>query len=371
MVLKEIFYDFHKHPELSYEEYETTAKIKELLEAGGIEILPLPLETGVVAIIRGGKPGPVSAIRCDIDALPIQEETMLPYQSLNAGKMHACGHDFHMTAILGAAFLLQQKKEELSGCVKVIFQPAEEAPLGAAKIVETGVMEDVEAIFGLHACAEEPVGTLGISEGSVMAAVDQFIVRFRGVGCHGGHPDDGTDPIVMMAATIMSLQSIVSRNIDPFSPAVVSVTRVEAGNTWNVIPSEAVLEGTTRSMDKKEWTLIRKRLEELAVNTARAYGGEAEVEWIPGPPPTVNDPVLTKLARDCAAEAGFLVVPEEKSMGGEDFALYLEKINGCFVKVGTGVGYPIHHPQFEVDPEAITPAAAYMANLATKWNAGS
>ncbi len=371
MDLKEIFYHFHKYPELSYEEYETTAKIKELLQAEGVEILPLPLETGVVAIIQGGKPGPVSAIRCDIDALPIQEETALPYRSVHEGKMHACGHDFHMTVILGAALLLQEKREELSGCVKVIFQPAEEAPLGAAKIVETGVMEDVEAVFGLHACADEPVGTIGISEGSVMAAVDQFVVRFRGVGCHGGHPDDGTDPIVMMAAAIMALQTIVSRNIDPFSPAVVSVTRVEAGNTWNVIPGEAVIEGTTRSMDKKEWALIRKRLEELVVNTARAYGGEAEVEWIPGPPPTVNDPVLTELAKKCAIEAGFSVVPEEKSMGGEDFALYLEKIKGCFVKVGTGVGYAIHHPQFQVDSEAIVPAAAYMAKLAADWNAGN
>ena len=184
------FEELHMHPELSYEEYETTERIKRELAAAGIEILQIPLKTGVTAIVRGAKPGKTYGLRCDIDALPIAEETDLPYKSKTPGKMHACGHDFHAAAVFGAALLLQERKEELQGNVKILFQPAEESSHGAETVLETGVFSDVTAIFGLHTAAYLPVGTLGIRAGSVMAAVDRFELNITGTGCHGGHPDD-------------------------------------------------------------------------------------------------------------------------------------------------------------------------------------
>lgn len=361
--LKEAFYWFHRHPELSYEEYETTEKIKELLGGKGVEILPLSLETGVAAVIRGREEGPVAAIRCDIDGLPIIEETGLEYRSEYLGKMHGCGHDFHMAVILGAAFLLKEQTDSLKGTVKVIFQPAEESSLGALKIIETGVLDDVEAIFGIHAEPNLPAGTLGISEGSVTAAVDRFRIKVTGCGCHGAQPDDGIDPVVISAAIIMSVQSIVSRNLNPFSPGLVSITRIEGGTTWNVIPKDVMLEGTVRTLQKEDRKLIRARLKDLAYRTAEAYGGTAEMEWIPGPPAACNDPFYTRLSIEEAKKAGYLIEQAKKSMGGEDFAFYQETIKGCFIKVGTGIGHPIHHPEFQAAPEAIMPAACYIADL--------
>ena len=240
--LIEWFEWFHKNPELSYEEYNTTAKIREILTQAGLEILPFELETGLVAVIRGKGPGLVSALRCEIDALPIVEETELSYASCHEGKMHACGHDFHITAGLGCALLLNERKEELAGTVKIIFQPAEESSLGALKILETPVMEDVEEIWGIHADPTNEAGVLGIREGSVSAAVDRFVVTVKGNSCHGAHPDDGVDPIPVAAAIVQAFQTIVTRNINAFHPGLISVTRMEAGNTWNVIPESAQLE---------------------------------------------------------------------------------------------------------------------------------
>ncbi len=283
--LTEWFEWFHRHPELSYEEYETTDKIREVLTEAGVEILPCALETGLVAIVRGAKEGPVQALRCDIDALPIREETNLPYASEYEGKMHACGHDFHITAGIGCAVLLNERKDELAGTVKIIFQPGEESSLGALKVLETDVMEDVERIWGLHADPTNEAGTLGIREGYVTAAVDRFVITVKGVGCHGAHPDDGVDPIPAAAGIIQALQTIVTRNINAFHPALISVTRLTAGNTWNVIPEEAVLEGTVRTMSLEDRILFERRLREIAKGTAAAYGASAEAEWIAGHPP--------------------------------------------------------------------------------------
>lgn len=357
------FEELHMHPELSYEEYETTERIKRELAAAGIEILQIPLKTGVTAIVRGAKPGKTYGLRCDIDALPIAEETDLPYKSKTPGKMHACGHDFHTAAVFGAALLLQERKEELQGTVKILFQPAEESSHGAETVLETGVFSDVTAIFGLHTAAYLPVGTLGIRAGSVMAAVDRFELNITGTGCHGGHPDEGVDTILAAASVIQAFQSIVGRNLNPFHTGVVSVTRINGGNTWNVIPDKVELEGTVRSMEKDDRIFIEKRMREIAEHTAAAYGANAELLWYPGPPATVNEKAWSAFAQKVAEESGFEVVPQRNSTGGEDFAFYLEKIPGCFINVGTGVGYPNHHPKFYADEAALTPAAEYLEKL--------
>ena len=357
------FEELHMHPELSYEEYETTERIKRELAAAGIEILQIPLKTGVTAIVRGAKPGKTYGLRCDIDALPIEEETDLPYKSKTPGKMHACGHDFHTAAVFGAALLLQERKEELQGTVKILFQPAEESSHGAETVLETGVLSDVTAIFGLHTAAYLPVGTLGIRAGSVMAAVDRFELNITGTGCHGGHPDEGVDTILVAASVIQAFQSIVGRNLNPFHTGVVSVTRINGGNTWNVIPDKVELEGTVRSMEKDDRIFIERSMREIAEHTAAAYGANAELLWYPGPPATVNEKAWSAFAQKVAEESGFEVVPQRNSTGGEDFAFYLEKIPGCFINVGTGVGYPNHHPKFYADEAALTPAAEYLEKL--------
>ncbi len=389
--LIENFEWFHRHPELPYEEVQTTAKIRELLTEAGIEILPYPLETGLVAVVRGRKDteydkkacdgkssadmaGVASrtiALRCDIDALPVTEEADVPYRSGTVGKMHACGHDFHITAGIGAAILLQQKRDELCGTVKFIFQPAEEEAHGALKILETDVMDDVECIWGFHADPTNETGVIGIREGYVTAAVDRFLIRVKGTGCHGAHPDDGIDPILASAAIVQGLQSVVSRNVNAFHPSLLSVTRIQAGTTWNVIPAYAELEGTVRTMDRKDRRLYERRVREIAVQTALAYGAEAEVIWTAGPPATYNDSEMARICEKIAKELGMKTVPEESSMGGDDFAYYEDKdtmyreLPGCYVKIGTGVGHPIHHPAFCVDEDVIYPAAKYLAKILT------
>lgn len=354
---------FHRNPELSYEEYETTEKIREILTKAGVEILPCKLETGLAAVIRGKLPGPVQALRCDIDALPVKEETGLSYASCQKGKMHACGHDFHTVSGIGCALLLQERKEELAGTVKIIFQPGEESSLGALKILETDVMDNVERIWGIHADPTNEAGVLGIREGYVSAAVDRFVITVKGTGCHGAHPDDGVDPILAASAVVQALQSIVTRNVNAFHPALLSVTRIEAGNTWNVIPERAVLEGTVRTMQREDRVLFEKRVEEIAQNTAAAYGAEADIKWTAGCPAVYNDGEMVQKSIQAANKRGFKVAPEESSMGGDDFAFYEEKVPGCYIKVGTGKGQAIHQPGFKVDERVILPAAAYLAEL--------
>lgn len=357
---------FHSHPELSNEEYETTKRIKELLTKADIEILDLPLETGLVARIQGKKKSPVVAIRCDIDALPINEETTLDYKSINENKMHACGHDFHITSILGAALLLKDQEDELEGTVKILFQAAEETSLGAYKVVETGVLDDVDVIFGLHSSPDLPVGTVGIKEGSVTAAVDRFQIEIEGVGSHGAQPHEGIDPIVVAAQLISSVQSIVSRNIDPFSQGLVSITHVTSGNTWNVIPTKAFLEGTVRTLDKNLRKYIHERLEELTTNITRGFRANAEFTWIEGPPATNNNREWVEFSKEVAKNNDLKIVSPSQSLGGEDFAVYQEKTKGVFVWFGTGDSYPIHNPKFQVNPDALIYASNYFADLVAK-----
>ncbi|MCB5724139.1 amidohydrolase [Mitsuokella jalaludinii] len=359
------FYWFHRHPELSYEEVETTKRLREDLAAAGIEVLDLPLKTGLVAKVGAGE-APFIALRCDIDGLPIQEESGLAYASEHAGRMHACGHDFHISAVLGSAYLLKAKERELRGTVYLIFQPAEEAPGGARKVMETGVLKDVQAIFGLHTSPLYDVGTLGIRSGAVTASVDKFTVTFHGKGTHAAHPERGIDPIVMAASFVTAAQSIVSRNIDPAHPGLVSITHIESGNTWNVIPESSWLEGTVRCLTAEDRKLIKKRIYELAEGQAASFGGHAELTWYAGPPATDNTPDWTDFAIEVAKEAGLNVVPAPVNLAGEDFAYYQEEIPGVFVLVGTGKSPANHNPKFHVDPAALGPAARYMARLAVE-----
>lgn len=361
--LREAFEWFHSHPELSYEEYDTTEHIREILLREGIGILPDGPETGLVAVVRGGKPGSVRALRCDIDALPIREESGVAYSSLSPGKMHACGHDFHITAGLGAAMLLNAKRTELAGTVKFVFQPGEESSLGAVELIKTGLVDDVERFWGFHADPTNEIMVLGIRPGYVAAAVDHFVIRLKGVGCHGAHPDDGIDPIPCACAVVQALQTIVTRNVNAFHPSLLSVTRIEAGNTWNVIPESAELEGTVRTMDKGDRELFQKRLAQIARRTAEAYGLSADVEWIAGPPAVDNDAGMAETAECIGRRMGFSVVEEEQSLGGDDFSFYQEKAPGCYIKIGTGKGQAIHQPGFRVDTGILVPAAEYLAEL--------
>lgn len=360
--LLDIFHWLHRHPELSYQETGTTAKLRETLQQVKIRILDLPLQTGLVAEIGTGDP--LIALRADIDALPIEEQTSLPYRSEHPGKMHACGHDFHTTTMLGAALLLKAEEENLHGRVRMVFQPAEEAPGGALRVLETNALEGVQAIFGLHASPVFDVGTIGLREGAVTAAVDHFKLQFIGKGTHAAHPEGGIDPILMASNFVASVQSVVTRNLNPFAAGLVSVTHVEAGNTWNVIPETAFVEGTTRSLAVEDRETIQTRCVTLAEQIAKAYGGTLKADWRQGPPATKNDPTWTDFARKIAEKEGLHIVPAPQSLGGEDFAYYQEKIKGTFVIVGTGKGASIHNPKFQVNPQAILPTAKFFAQLA-------
>ena len=366
-VLEEKFKWFHSHPELSFEEYDTTKRIKELLVDIGIEVLDLPLKTGLVAIIRGEKSGPTIALRTDIDALPITEKTSLEYRSLHSNVMHACGHDFHLTSVYGAAIQLYENREELRGNVKIIFQPAEEIFSGALHVMETDVLEDVEVIYGLHANPSLPVGTVAIKEGSVTASVDRFQIVLRGKGTHAAHPDQGIDPIIGTTQLVTALQSVISRNVNPFSTNLISVTHIKAGTTWNVIPEDAFVEGTVWTLDATDRQFIKKRIYELTENIAQAFNLKSEINWIVGPPATKNDGKLAEITIDIAKKSGLEVVKPANSLGGEDFAFYQEKVRGMFILIGTGESYPLHHPEFQVNPAALLTTSNLLARIGKEY----
>ena len=221
----------------------------------------------------------------------------------------------------------------------------------------------MELIWGFHADPTNPVGTIGIREGYVAAAADRFLIKITGKGCHGAHPDTGIDPIPAAAAMVQAFQTVVTRNSDAFHPTLISVTRIEAGNTWNVVPETAELEGTVRTMNREDRVLFERRLREITEMTAKAYGASAEFQWYPGSPAVVNDPAMAGAAEETAKKQSLLIVPEESSMGGDDFSFYEEKRPGCYIKIGTGVGEAIHQPGFKVDPEILLPAAEYLMAL--------
>lgn len=356
--------ELHEYPELSLQEFETTKRIIRWLEDAGIPVLDYGLETGVIAEIKGKKTGPTIAIRADIDALPITEEAVSDFASKNKGVMHACGHDFHTAAIIGTALLLQEKKEELAGTVRLIFQPAEEIAQGAKIIDESGALSGVSAIFGMHNKPDLPVGTIGIRSGALMASADRFEIEIVGLGGHAGIPNATIDPIVVAAQIITGLQNIISRNTNSFHNAVLSVTQIHAGNAWNVIPEKAFLEGTVRTFQKVERKNIPQLMERTAKGIAAAYGAEIDFRWFPYIPVVENASEFEALATSSALELGYQVVKAKQVAGGEDFAFYQTKIPGFFVWMGVDGTYDWHHPKFYLNEEALEYAATYFANLA-------
>ncbi|MGH0940593.1 M20 peptidase aminoacylase family protein [Bacillus mycoides] len=354
----------HENPELSYEEFETTKAIKNWLDEANITIIDSNLETGVIAEISGNKNGPVVALRADIDALPIQEETDLPYTSKIQGKMHACGHDFHTAAIIGAAYLLKEKESSLNGTVRLIFQPAEESSNGACKVIEAGHLRGVQAIFGMHNKPDLPVGTIGIKDGPLMAGVDRFEIEIHGVGTHAAVPDAGVDPIVASSQIVMALQTIVSRNISSSHNAVVSVTNIHSGNTWNVIPEKAILEGTVRTFQAETREKIPTLMKRIIKGVSDALGVKTEFRFYPGPPAVQNDKVLTDFSIHIAEKMNLNVISPTPSMAGEDFSFYQQEIPGSFVFMGTSGTHEWHHPTFTVDEKALPISAEYFALLA-------
>ncbi|WP_042201295.1 amidohydrolase [Paenibacillus camerounensis] len=355
--------NLHREPELAYEEFRTTEKLRAWLTAAHIHILDLPLATGLIAEIGQGD-GPIVAIRCDIDALPIEEQTGLSYASELPGKMHACGHDFHTAVILGAALLLKAREDELPGRVRILFQPAEETGHGAESVLESGGLKDVAAIFGLHNSPELPTGTFGTRSGPLTAGVDRFEIKVKGVGAHAATPEKGVDTIVTAAQIITMLQTVVSRQSSAIEPVVLSVTRINGGFTWNVIPELVELEGTVRTYNEGIRRDIPLQMTRIIEGIAAAAGAEAKLLWYPGPPATVNHAEWADFTKQVASDTGYKVEDIPLQMGGEDFALYLQQIPGAFVNIGAGPGYALHHPQFDVDEAAILPAAKYFAALA-------
>lgn len=377
--LIEIRRDLHKHPELSFEEYETSEKIAKILEDLGIEVQRNVGKTGVVGILRGGGTAnskskeKVVALRGDIDALPVQEQNSHDFVSTIDGKMHACGHDVHTTSLLGAAMILSKHREELAGTVKFIFQPAEEINAGAKAMMKDRVLEnpDVAAIFGLHNSPNIDAGKVGVKAGPLMAAVDTVGIKIHGEGGHGAVPDKARDAIVAAAAVIQSLQTIVSRKVSAFDSAVVSIGTIHGGRANNVISDYVEMKGTCRSYNPE----VRKRLPELMENiithTCSALNVEGELDYLFDLPAVINDEKaadLGKIAVEKIAGEGSAVIPD-LSGGGEDFAIFMEKVPGCFYHLGVrneerGIIHEWHHPKFDADERSFPIGAGILAQSA-------
>ena len=346
----------HMNPELSGEEFATTEFIKEKLKEHNIKIIETNLKNGVVAEI--GQGDRVVALRADIDALPIEEESGVVYHSKVKGKMHACGHDFHTISLIGAAILLKENEDELKGRVRLIFQPEEEINSGAVKMIEENVLEGVSCIIGFHNKPDIPVGFIGIKEGPLMAGVEQFEVEIRGVGTHAAAPHNGNDPIVTASQIITGLQSIVSRHISPLETAVVSVTKIEAGKTWNIIPDRVKLEGTIRTFSEKVREETKKLFEQIIKNYSAAVNQEAEIKWISDGSPVDNNEKMAEILKKEISKFAKVIAPEIM-MGGDDFARYQEKVPGLYAFIGTGCPYQWHHPSFLIDDKALPYAINY------------
>jgi uncharacterized hydrolase ytnL len=346
----------HMNPELSGEEFATTEFIKEKLKEHNIKIIETNLKNGVVAEI--GQGDKVVALRADIDALPIEEESGVVYHSKVKGKMHACGHDFHTISLIGAAILLKENEDELKGRVRLIFQPEEEINSGAVKMIEENVLEGVSCIIGFHNKPDIPVGFIGIKEGPLMAGVEQFEVEIRGVGTHAAAPHNGNDPIVTASQIITGLQSIVSRYISPLETAVVSVTKIEAGKTWNIIPDRVKLEGTIRTFSEKVREETKRLFEQIIKNYSAAVNQEAEIKWISDGSPVDNNEKMAEILKKEISKFAKVIEPEIM-MGGDDFARYQEKVPGLYAFIGTGCPYEWHHPSFLIDDKALPYAINY------------
>ncbi|MCW2474011.1 amidohydrolase [Candidatus Symbiopectobacterium sp. NZEC151] len=355
--------ELHQFPELSEQEHQTTQRITRWLDQLSISPLPLSLKTGVVADI-GASSGPVVALRADIDALPIVEDTDVPFRSQHPGVMHACGHDFHTAVMLGAAGLLKAREAQLPGRVRLLFQPAEEVSVGARQLIHAGALQPVSAVFGLHNAPELPSGTFATRSGAFYANVDRFSIRITGKGAHAAKPEEGIDSIIAASHIVIALQTLPSRRVSSLESLVVSVTRIEGGNTWNVLPQTVELEGTVRTYSTQVREQVPDMMRQVIHGTAAALGAQAELVWHPGPPSVVNTPFWANFSRQVATEHGYQVETAERQMGGEDFALYLQGCPGTFVSIGSGSPFGLHHPGFNPDESAIYPASRYFAALA-------
>ena len=380
----ELRHQIHQNPELGNREFETARLVAEHLEQLGFEVQTGVAHTGVVGLLRGGRPGPVVAVRADMDALPVTEDTPFPFKSIvrttylnqEVGVMHACGHDIHTSVQLGVASVLAAMRDEIPGTVKFIFQPAEEGPPpgeegGADLMVAEGVLDNPKpiAIFGLHALAEMELGTLGYTEGPALAAVDHFRIQVKGKQSHGAAPHLGVDPVVMAAQAVSAFQTIRSRNLNPLEPSVVTVGIVRGGTRFNIIPAQVYLEGTVRTYNPDVRDVIERRMGEILAGITAAGGGTYELDYERGTPATINDIALT---RQMAPTLGRIVGSEkveilDPTMGGEDFAYYANEIPGFFFRLGmvapgtTSGGH--HTPTFQADDGSIPIGMRAMANL--------
>jgi N-acetylcysteine deacetylase len=369
--LVEMRRQIHMYPEISNMEFETTKRINEWLKEFGVPQIPADLKTGTAAEVTGKKQGPTIALRADIDALPIQEESNLPFCSKIDGVSHMCGHDIHTTIALGAGIVLQELSEILPGNVRILFQPAEEKEGGAVSIIEAGLLEGVKSIIGLHNSPDIPTGTIALKEGFFMASVDDFTITIKGKGGHAAQPEKTIDPIVIGSAVVSQLQTIVSRTISARESAVISIGAFQAGATNNVIPDKAILKGTVRTSNEEVRQNIYEVFKKVVTNTVTAHGGEVEIDYQFLIPAVVNDTRITDIARSAAitivGEENTLV--SDSSMGGEDFSFYQKEVPGCYVWIGSrneekGIIHGLHHPQFMVDEEAIKIGVKWMVQTA-------
>jgi amidohydrolase len=368
--------DFHAHPELRYDVHRTAGSVAEKLKSFGCdEVVPGIGRTGVVGVIRGRKAGAkVIGLRADMDALPLEEETGLPYKSTIPGKMHACGHDGHTAMLLGAAKYLAETRN-FAGTAIVIFQPAEEGGAGALAMVKDGLISrfGIQEVYGMHNYPGLPVGQFAIRPGAMMAAADHLQIEIEGKGGHAARPHLAIDTILVGAQMINQLQSIVARNVDPLESAVISVCMFQAGHTDNVIPQHAVLRGTARSLTPQVRELLHKRIGEVVEGTARLYGASAKITYTNGYPVVVNHERQTAFAADVAREiAGKdkVDIDVPPVMGAEDFAFMLQERPGAFIFVGNGDSAGLHHPAYDFNDETIPVGTSYWVRLAETALAG-
>lgn len=369
--LRDLRRDFHRHPELGFQEKRTAGIVARELNDLGLEVTTGIAQTGVTAWLAGEEAGPVVMLRFDMDALPIQEETGAEYASQVPGVMHACGHDGHTAIGLGVARLLSQRSEQLSGSVKFVFQPAEEGLGGAKAMVSAGVMENPkpDTVLGLHLWNEKPFGWLGITPGAIMSAAENFEIAIIGQGSHGALPHQGVDPIVAAAQVISALQGIVSRNVPPMETAVVSVTSLRGGEAFNVIPPSVEIKGTIRTFSPHVLELVLHRFREVVQGVAGSLGCQAEVKITRITPTVINDPAVTVVVENSATQ----LFPRDqvdndfRTMGSEDMAYFLETTPGCFFLVGSaneenGLTAAHHHPRFDFDETVMVKAVALMSS---------
>ncbi len=356
--------ELHQHPELSDQEFATTERLTRWLQELNVKMLPLELKTGVVAEIGHGEP--LIALRADIDALPIDEQSDHAWRSQQPGVMHACGHDLHSSVMLGVAQQLKRIESQLPGRVRILFQPAEEIFTGAKQLLAAGALKDVQAIFGLHNAPDLPTGTLRTRGGAYYANVDRFQINITGKGAHAARPHEGIDSIVIGSHIVTALQTLPSRVFSSLESVVLSVTRFTAGNSWNVLPQTVELEGTVRTHNAAIRAQIPQKIAALINGIAAGFGAQAELVWQEGPPSLVNTPQWANFALELAAEQGYQTQVGTPQMGGEDFAFYLQQMPGAFVSIGSASEFGLHHAGFDPDEAMLEPAVQYFTELAQR-----